>query len=123
VEKYYTAGQATVNNMAHAHFACWIPKATNTNSQYAILIAFPLQQRLHERAAVLRYAYSGCIVHFFVRYLILQISSIVYVRLGTMAYGNLTTDLRGTTCDSVHAVMSVLRAVNEGRTPSEEIQV
>jgi hypothetical protein len=24
--------------------ACWIPKATNTLSEYAILIAFPLQQ-------------------------------------------------------------------------------
>jgi len=25
--------------------ACWIPKATNTHSEYVILIAFPLQQR------------------------------------------------------------------------------
>jgi len=24
--------------------ACWIPKATNTHSQYVILIAFPQQQ-------------------------------------------------------------------------------
>ena len=38
--------------------ACWIPKATNTHSQYVILIAFPLQQWLHERASVLRY--TGC---------------------------------------------------------------
>jgi hypothetical protein len=29
--------------------ACWITKATNTHSEYAILIAFPLQQWLHER--------------------------------------------------------------------------
>jgi len=29
--------------------ACWIPKATNTNSQYVILIAFPLQQWLYEQ--------------------------------------------------------------------------
>jgi len=28
---------------------CWIPKATNTHSQYVTLIAFPLQQWLHER--------------------------------------------------------------------------
>jgi len=27
--------------------ASWIPKATNTHSQYVILIAFPLQQWLH----------------------------------------------------------------------------
>ena len=35
--------------------ACWIPKATNTLSEYVIPIAFPLQQWLHERASVLRY--------------------------------------------------------------------
>jgi len=29
--------------------ACWIPKATNTASEYVIFIAFPLQQWLHER--------------------------------------------------------------------------
>jgi len=34
---------------------CWIPKATNTPSEYVILIDFPLQQWLHERASVLRY--------------------------------------------------------------------
>jgi len=34
--------------------ACWIPKATNTHSQYVILIAFPLQQWLHDRASLLR---------------------------------------------------------------------
>jgi len=32
--------------------ACWIPKATNTHSQYAILIAVPPQQWLHERASM-----------------------------------------------------------------------
>ena len=31
--------------------ACWIPTATNTHSEYAILIASPLQQRLHERTS------------------------------------------------------------------------
>jgi len=25
------------------HTACWIPKATNTHSEYVILFAFPLQ--------------------------------------------------------------------------------
>jgi hypothetical protein len=34
--------------------ACWIPKATNTYSEYVKLIAFPLQQRLQERASMLR---------------------------------------------------------------------
>jgi hypothetical protein len=32
---------------------CWIPKATNTHSEYIIFIAFPLQQWLHERASML----------------------------------------------------------------------
>jgi len=38
--------------------ACWIPKATNTHSEYVIFIAFPMQQRLYERASVLRCMYS-----------------------------------------------------------------
>jgi hypothetical protein len=36
---------------------CWIPKVKNTHSEYAIFIAFPLQQWFHERAAVLRCIY------------------------------------------------------------------
>jgi hypothetical protein len=42
--------------------ACWIPKATNTHSQYVILIAFPLQQWLRERASLLRYTYTACAI-------------------------------------------------------------
>jgi hypothetical protein len=42
--------------------ACWIPKATNTHSEYVILIAFPQQQWLHERAAMLRRMYIACLV-------------------------------------------------------------
>jgi len=34
--------------------ARWVPKATNTHSEYVILIAFPLQQWLQERAPMLR---------------------------------------------------------------------
>jgi hypothetical protein len=40
--------------------ACWIPKAINMNSENVILIAFPLQQWLHERASILRYIYTAC---------------------------------------------------------------
>jgi hypothetical protein len=32
--------------------ACLIPKATNTQSKYAVLIAFPLQQQLHDGTSV-----------------------------------------------------------------------
>ena len=42
--------------------ACWITKATNTYSEYIILIAFPLQQWLRERASMLRYMYIVCLV-------------------------------------------------------------
>jgi len=42
--------------------ACRIPKATNTLSEQAILITFPLQQWLHERASILRSTYIACLV-------------------------------------------------------------
>jgi len=35
--------------------AWWLPKATNTHSECAMLIAFPQQQLLKERASMLRY--------------------------------------------------------------------
>jgi len=40
--------------------ACCIRKATNTHSDYVIIIAFPQQQWLHERASMLRYTYIAC---------------------------------------------------------------
>ena len=45
------------------HIACWIPKATNTHLQYVILIAFPLQNWLHERALLFRYMYIVCLAY------------------------------------------------------------
>jgi len=51
VEKYCRAGQATCKT-----------KATNTHSEYVILIAFPLQRWLHERVSRLSYAYMACLV-------------------------------------------------------------
>jgi hypothetical protein len=36
--------------------ACWITKATNTQSEYVIVIAFPREQWLRERASMLRYS-------------------------------------------------------------------
>jgi len=43
-------------------FACWVTNATDTHSEYVILIAFPLQQWLYEHASILRYMYIACIV-------------------------------------------------------------
>jgi hypothetical protein len=42
--------------------ACWIPKATNTHSEYVTLIAFPLQQWFHERSSMLLYTYTARLV-------------------------------------------------------------
>jgi hypothetical protein len=40
--------------MWRMRIACWIPKDTNTHSEYVILIDFPLQHWLHGRASMLR---------------------------------------------------------------------
>jgi hypothetical protein len=41
----------------HMRIACWISKATNTHSEYVILIICP-----HEHASMLRYTYIACLV-------------------------------------------------------------
>jgi len=46
--------------------ACWIPKATETHSEYVILEAFPGQQWLRERALVLRYTYTARLAHMYI---------------------------------------------------------
>jgi hypothetical protein len=57
VEKYSIAAQAADDNMAHAHCVLdnlsYTHTHTLTHSQYVTLIAFPLQQWLHERATML----------------------------------------------------------------------
>jgi hypothetical protein len=65
VEKYGTAEEATEDNIIRRmRFAYWITKATDTHSEYIILIAFPRQQWLHKRASMLRYTYIACLVSF-----------------------------------------------------------
>ena len=43
--------------------ACLIPKTTNTYSDYAIVIDFPLQQWLHQRASVLHLGLVYLFIH------------------------------------------------------------
>ena len=43
-------------------FPAWIPKATNTHSEYVILTGFLLQQWLRERDWMLCYTYIACLV-------------------------------------------------------------
>jgi hypothetical protein len=63
VENCGSSRQAAGDNIIQRmHIACWITEATHIRSEYVILIVFPLQQRLHERASMLRYTYFACLV-------------------------------------------------------------
>jgi hypothetical protein len=50
------------------YIVCSVPKATNTDSECVILIAFPVQQWLRELATMLRFRYIACLVHKFIHY-------------------------------------------------------
>jgi len=55
-KKFCTSGQATDENRTRRmRIACWIPKAINICSEYAVIIAFLWQQWLLDRASVVRY--------------------------------------------------------------------
>jgi hypothetical protein len=41
--------------------ARWISNAKNAHSEYVILITFPLQRWLHERALMISYTYTVCL--------------------------------------------------------------
>jgi hypothetical protein len=65
--------------------ACWIPKATNTHSEFLIFIVFPLQQCFHERTSVLRCTYIASLVYFniwlscFIFYILFRWNSLVVI--------------------------------------------
>jgi hypothetical protein len=62
VEKCCRAGQVTDENIVRSmRITCWIPKATNTHSEYVIVIALLLQQLLQDSTAVLGYTYITCL--------------------------------------------------------------
>jgi hypothetical protein len=50
------------NRTGHLRIVFWIPKATNTQSEYVILIAFPLQELWHARVSLLSYMYIAYLV-------------------------------------------------------------
>jgi hypothetical protein len=61
-EKHGGVRQATDENITQRmRFACWITTATDTHSEYVILISFPLQQWLREGAAIFRYTFIACL--------------------------------------------------------------
>ena len=56
VEEYGRAGETTGDNkIRRMGIASWITKATNTHSEYKMLIAFPREQYFRERSSLLRY--------------------------------------------------------------------
>ena len=58
-KKLGTTRHATdYNIIRRARFACWIPKATDTHSEYVIHIAFPRQQWLHVSTCLLQLVVS-----------------------------------------------------------------
>ena len=58
------ARQATNDNTTRRiHVTCFVPKATDTHSEYVIFTDFPLQQCLHKSALMLRYTYIACLVN------------------------------------------------------------
>ena len=57
MEKYCTAGRTTQDTiMPYMRFECRIIEATHTHTEYVMIISLPRQQRLSERASMVRYA-------------------------------------------------------------------
>jgi hypothetical protein len=63
VVKYCRAGQTTDDNMALAHRKVGKCGYVHTPLKYVILIVFPLQQWLHERASMSRSTYIECLLN------------------------------------------------------------
>ena len=64
-KKYSLPRQTTDDNIIRSmRFACLITNATGTHSENVILIVFPRQQMVRERASMLRYTCIACLVLF-----------------------------------------------------------
>jgi hypothetical protein len=62
VENYDKVRQATDYSLVQSmRIVCRLPRATDTHSEYEMLLAFPSLQWLRERASVLRRAYIVCL--------------------------------------------------------------
>ena len=67
MDKYCRIGHATDDHIIGCmRIACWIPTATDTLSEYVLLIAFSRQQSLREIALISNYTYRACFVVFIV---------------------------------------------------------
>jgi len=71
--------------------ACLITMATNTHSEYVILIVFPRQFWLPERASVSRYVHNACVVKccYFLFYMIQGCGSFICSKMwGCLTLGS-----------------------------------
>jgi hypothetical protein len=65
VERYCRAGRATDDDITlRMRITCRITKNTDTHSECVILVAFPLKQWLQDRAILLGYTYTVCLVEY-----------------------------------------------------------
>jgi hypothetical protein len=62
VEKYCRGGRTRMT-IWRMRIACWVPRATNTNPGFVKLVDFPLQPWWHDRASLLHYKYTACVVN------------------------------------------------------------
>jgi len=60
-KKFVEPGRPQITTW-HMHIASWIPKATNTLSEYVIVTDVAQQQWLHKHTSVLHYTYTACLV-------------------------------------------------------------
>ena len=68
-------------------FACCVPKATNTHSQYILLIDLSQQQWLHERASLLCHTFIACLVEIIISLRdLIDIGVYVSTELNTLIY-------------------------------------
>ena len=106
----------------YIRIASWVPKATNTNSEYVIIIAVPLQRSLHERASMLRYTHISCLVaiSFFIYYLLENLSvDYVYPWTLTALLSNLQRKLTTVWSTSTYQMISNLSDIKNADFNSE----
>ena len=94
VEKYCTVRQATDDNtIGRMSFACWITKATDSHSEYAIIIALPLQQWLHERTSTSRYTHIACVANSDYNFAFSLCTPLSQTRSWRLSHGGLTISI------------------------------
>ena len=64
MENFCRAGGRAKMTIWRMRAACWIPKATDTHSQYVIFIAFLLQKYLQQSPSILSPTYIASLVSF-----------------------------------------------------------